>query len=1039
MKKRRNRPAMPDNKQVEIIAPAPQDVIKAPLVGDYNPLREEMSRQIDLYVYANPQMRNMGAVRAVSTYPHYLGGYYHADAGLYFLYEEMLHKDGHLFGLIHTRIMAILSSKRSIKAASSDPFDQTVADFVRDSLDNIGGGGFSDVLTKLLFGMAYGISILEIEWSVAHGGLAGTIEKIEQNPDLAGHTLTISDAVLPIRLRHRHPGYFIFNRDGDMFMWQDEKTPLDPRRFVVYRHDSLFDNPYGIGLLARMIFLYWFKKNAITFWNLAAEKIGTPTLLGKYPGQFGSLIQSQMMDILSNISHDSIAAIPDEWKIDILKAANDAGAFGEGLRGLCTFLNDEMSRLVTGSTLTSGEGARSGSMALGKVHNEVRGEKLKADATELMQVINRQLIRPLVDYNFGPNVAAPTLDIDTDEGEDLSKASTQIKELVSAGAKIPQTYVYTRFNIPEPADGEEILVPQSPVAAPPPDPFNIPADPDAPAEFAESKKKISVELRESELARLAILSAAAKKSRNYLAARKNEVKSRLKEAVLHHGWDGIRQSFHLDPKPSLDPSILADTIALSFGLSRAIEARRLIQAARPSHIEVQGQPVHVTPSPAQKEAGNYKKAHLKFAGLDLSVENPAGSVRSGKDKSGKHWESTLTHHYGYIRGTIGKDKDHLDFYLKDDAQENAPVFIVNQIDPATGKFDEHKVLFGFQFRAEAERAYLSNYAEGWQGLGSTAELTMDEFKHWLKYGAKNRPVFGAGQVASFAEQSPWLKALQIFLGKKEIDAIQMEKWLNALEQAVDDGLIPTYDAAYADAYDSAFTMVRESEQLILYRVDDLIEKSIRGNLSPEDFVQDTDDLYRSLGLDPQDGWYNELVYNNATNRAWQQGMDSLSHDIDAKSNQTPRDWVWGYEWHHGDSAAPRPTHIAMDNYVAPKENSVWNTFTPPPIAHNCSCSRWTIGLADAARRGLADLKDFETPTVKADDLRAYGLSDDDVKKYSGQDVTDVFGKINDKFTRSHFNIPERPILNPSLGRLTPEAEQLLREKTLGQLLNSMIP
>ena len=50
------------------------------------------------------------------------------------------------------------------------------------------------------------------------------------------------------------------------------------------------------------------------------------------------------------------------------------------------------------------------------------------------------------------------------------------------------------------------------------------------------------------------------------------------------------------------------------------------------------------PTPAQKEAGNYAKGHHRLAGLDISIENPAGSTRTGTSKSGKAWSTTMKSH-----------------------------------------------------------------------------------------------------------------------------------------------------------------------------------------------------------------------------------------------------------------------------------------------------------------------------------------------------------------------------------------------------------
>lgn len=146
------------------------------------------------------------------------------------------------------------------------------------------------------------------------------------------------------------------------------------------------------------------------------------------------------------------------------------------------------------------------------------------------------------------------------------------------------------------------------------------------------------------------------------------------------------------------------------------------------------------PSQAQKEAGNYKLGHFVTGGLDISIENPAGSDRKGVDKSGKPWSVTMKSHYGYFKGTVGRDKDHIDVFVKKgtgDLSDDAPVFVVDQV--VDGKFDEHKVMLGYGTAGQATNAYKANYAKGWKGLGAISSTTLGEFKGWLRDGDTSAP------------------------------------------------------------------------------------------------------------------------------------------------------------------------------------------------------------------------------------------------------------------------------------------------------------
>ncbi len=151
----------------------------------------------------------------------------------------------------------------------------------------------------------------------------------------------------------------------------------------------------------------------------------------------------------------------------------------------------------------------------------------------------------------------------------------------------------------------------------------------------------------------------------------------------------------------------------------------------PSPVAVAEQGTNTEPTAAQKEAGNYKKGHLKLDGFNISIENPKGSIRSGKDASGKEWSVTMQNTYGYIRGTEGVDGDHIDVFLSDNMDDwNGTVYVIDQV-KADGSFDEHKVMYGFNSAEEAAAAYNSNYSEGWQGLGTITGVSKEEFKKWI--------------------------------------------------------------------------------------------------------------------------------------------------------------------------------------------------------------------------------------------------------------------------------------------------------------------
>lgn len=162
------------------------------------------------------------------------------------------------------------------------------------------------------------------------------------------------------------------------------------------------------------------------------------------------------------------------------------------------------------------------------------------------------------------------------------------------------------------------------------------------------------------------------------------------------------------------------------------------------------------PTEAQKKAGNYKKGHLSFGGYDYTVETPKGVTRSGKDEQGKPWSVTMHDTYGYILGKIGVDGDHIDMFINDAADLDSfdgNVYVVDQVNPETGEFDEHKVMYGYPSEEAATEAYLANYSKDWKGLGKVTSVPKTTFDKWLESSdRKTKPFADYAMIKKGAHQ-----------------------------------------------------------------------------------------------------------------------------------------------------------------------------------------------------------------------------------------------------------------------------------------------
>lgn len=147
-----------------------------------------------------------------------------------------------------------------------------------------------------------------------------------------------------------------------------------------------------------------------------------------------------------------------------------------------------------------------------------------------------------------------------------------------------------------------------------------------------------------------------------------------------------------------------------------------------------------TPSAAQKEAGNYRKGHLTLHGMPVTIETPAGATRSGVGPDGKPWAVTLPYNYGYVKRTLGADGDQVDVCLGSDLASHK-VFIVDQQNAETGRFDEHKVFLGYHHHGDVENAYDAGFSDG-NGPKRRRAITatdVEGFKDWLRHADTTQP------------------------------------------------------------------------------------------------------------------------------------------------------------------------------------------------------------------------------------------------------------------------------------------------------------
>lgn len=342
------------------------------------------------------------------------------------LYDEV-DRDAHAGSVLQTRRLAVASKEWEVLPAEEQGRGEKIADFVKAALSNI---GLTGTIGELMQAVLYGFYAAEVMWTATGGNW------------------------LPAKLIAKHPRRFVFTDKRELrlltpsSMIDGEEVPQ--RKFVVFSWGDS-DNPYGKGLGQKLWWPVWFKKNGIKFWLVFLEKFGNPTPVGKYPPGTAPDQQKALLEAIEAIQNETGIKIPANMAIELLEAKRS----GDGsYESLCKYFDSQISKAVLGQTLTT-EISGTGSYAAAQTHEEVRQDLVKADADALCEMLNATLVRWIVDLNFGPQAAYPTLWLRTEPEADLNALADRDKKLaVDIGVPIDEGYWYETYGVPRPEDAD---------------------------------------------------------------------------------------------------------------------------------------------------------------------------------------------------------------------------------------------------------------------------------------------------------------------------------------------------------------------------------------------------------------------------------------------------------------------------------------------------------------------------------------------------------------------------------------------------------
>lgn len=273
--------------------------------------------------------------------------------------------------------------------------------------------------------------------------------------------------ILPVDWENHGQRRFAFRLTDGKLVWRDIQMPQNgvdfreenPNKFVVSQPRVTGDVPCREGLVRVLMWAALFRNWDMTDWLRTGEIAWKPWRIGKYvKGKTSKKDLDDLVAILDQLASTGTAALPDNTDLKI-EWPGGSGGTKVTHSELFNVLAMEMSKCVLGQTETTQSSTSSG-YAQAKVHESVKADILRARARHISAVITRDVIRPMVALNFGPNFLVPRFELVTEDSVDLLSFSSGLKNLTGkggAGLRIPAKWARSVANIPDPEDDEECI------------------------------------------------------------------------------------------------------------------------------------------------------------------------------------------------------------------------------------------------------------------------------------------------------------------------------------------------------------------------------------------------------------------------------------------------------------------------------------------------------------------------------------------------------------------------------------------------------
>ena len=374
----------------------------------------------------------------------------------------------HYLSVLGTRKNAVAQLDLIVRAASSAAEDQRAAAMVREMICD-GPIQLDSVLFDVLDAVGKGFSATEIMWDTS-GREWFPAQLKWRDPRwfafdwISGEEMlvrTLKGEIIPVEgdAAAAQPTHFggegiLSSLRGGIGI-QPMTAPLAPYKFVTHFAKAKAGLPIRGGLARAAGWAYLFKNYILKDWVTFAEVFGQPLRVGKYHPGASEQDKQALLSAVSRIGTDAAAIMPESMVIEFTEAHQNGSS--ELYQTFCQYLDAQVSKAVLGQTLTTEMPRSGGSRAAAQVHEGVRRDIMNADARRLAATLARDLVRPIVELNMGPQRQYPKIELGLPDDSDVKVFAEIVAMLADRGLRVGQKTILDKLGIAEAAEGEAVL------------------------------------------------------------------------------------------------------------------------------------------------------------------------------------------------------------------------------------------------------------------------------------------------------------------------------------------------------------------------------------------------------------------------------------------------------------------------------------------------------------------------------------------------------------------------------------------------------